>query len=211
MAEFSRDRYLPHVREHLRSAGNIDAYLRLRILPHLGARALDEVTQADVAALRRRLSAQEKDRLRDLLGSLQDYGLILPPAFAAASDAFGFPDAVDLVRQAVGPIFVDAALFSGGRPGPGSDPDPVAAMPVWPFEPERAGSDVLVSSARLWGVDLFVEALRVEDDEEAAPVPAVRERYARWLAAAGAELAVRPVRLPGRPGSYAVFAAAAPN
>ena len=55
LAEFARDRYLPHVREHLRSAGNIDAYLRLRILPHLGARALDEVTQADVAALRRRL------------------------------------------------------------------------------------------------------------------------------------------------------------
>lgn len=55
LAEFARDRYLPHVREHLRSAGNIDAYLRLRILPFLGPRALDEVTQADVAALRRRL------------------------------------------------------------------------------------------------------------------------------------------------------------
>ena len=55
LAEFARDRYLPHVREHLRSAGNIDAYLRLRVLPFLGARALDEVTQADVAALRRRL------------------------------------------------------------------------------------------------------------------------------------------------------------
>ena len=39
LAEFARDRYLPHVREHLRSAGNVDAYLRLRILPFLGARA----------------------------------------------------------------------------------------------------------------------------------------------------------------------------
>ena len=168
-------------------------------------------SNAATVAMTVQLSVQEEDRLRDLLGSLQDYGLILPPAFAAASDAFGFPDAVDLVRHALGATFVDAALFSGGRPGSGSDPDPVAAMPVWPFEPERAGPDVLVSSARLWGVDLFVEALRVEDDEEAAPVPAVRERYARWVAAAGAGLAVRPVRLPGRPGCYAVFAAAAPN
>ena len=68
----------------------------------------------------------------------------------------------------------------------------------------------LVSSARLWGVDLFVEALRVEDDEEATPVPAARERYARWFAA-GVGLAIRPVRLPGRPGSNAVSAAAAPT
>ncbi len=54
-ADFARDRYLPHVRERLRSAGNIDAYLRLRILPFLGRKALDEVTQDDVATLRRRL------------------------------------------------------------------------------------------------------------------------------------------------------------
>ena len=168
-------------------------------------------SSAATVAMTVQLSTEEGDRLRDLLGSLQDYGLILPPAFATASDAFGYRDAVDLVRQAVGGTLVDAALFSGGRPGPGSDPDPVAAMPVWAFEPECAGSDVLVSSARLWGVDLFVEALRVEDDEEAAPVAAVRQRYARWLAAAGAQLAVRPVRLPGRTGSYAVFAASAPN
>ena len=118
--------------------------------------------------------------------------------------------ALDLVRRAVGAHFVDAALSAGGRPGPGSDPDPVAAMPVWAFEPECDEADVLISSARLWGVDLLVEALRVEDDEDAAPVAAVRDRYARWIAAAGAGRAVRPSRLPGRPGHYAVFAAAAP-
>ena len=54
-ADFARDRYLPHVKEHLRSAHNIDAYLRLRIVPFLGQKALDEITQDDVAALRRRL------------------------------------------------------------------------------------------------------------------------------------------------------------
>jgi len=54
-ADFTRDRYLPLVREHLRSAHNIDAYLRLRIVPFLGQKALDEITPDDVSALRRRL------------------------------------------------------------------------------------------------------------------------------------------------------------
>lgn len=112
------------------------------------------------------------------------------------------------MRQAVGGRFVDAALSAASRPGLGSDPDPIAAMPVWAFESDRCGPDVMLSSARLWGTDLLVEALRVEDD--AAPVAAVRARYNRWLAAAGSGRFLRPVRLPGRPGSYALFAAAAP-
>ena len=58
LADFARDRYLPDVRERLRSAGNIEAYLRRRILPALGRRALDEITPEDVAMLRRRLIAE---------------------------------------------------------------------------------------------------------------------------------------------------------
>ena len=54
-AEFAAQRYLPHVQEHLRSADDIEACLRLRILPFLGRKALDEVNQDDVATLRRRL------------------------------------------------------------------------------------------------------------------------------------------------------------
>ena len=54
-AAFARDRYLPHVRDNLRSAHNVEAYLRLRILPALGRKALDEVTQDDVASLRRKV------------------------------------------------------------------------------------------------------------------------------------------------------------
>ncbi len=55
LRDFVADRYLPHVAEHLRSAHNIEAYLRRRILPALGRLALNEVTVTDVAALRRRL------------------------------------------------------------------------------------------------------------------------------------------------------------
>jgi hypothetical protein len=44
-------------------------------------------------------------------------------------------------------------------------------MPVWPFEPEGGGGDALLSSARLWGVDLLVEALRVADDDDPTPMP----------------------------------------
>jgi len=53
--EFARDHYLPHVRENLRSADNIEGYLRLRILPCVGRKAMDEITPADIAALRRKL------------------------------------------------------------------------------------------------------------------------------------------------------------
>jgi site-specific recombinase XerD len=43
------------VTERLRSASNNEVHLRLRILPTLGRKALDEITHEDVAALRRRL------------------------------------------------------------------------------------------------------------------------------------------------------------
>jgi integrase len=56
--EFVSNRYLPHARETLRAAHNIEAYFRLRILPAIGKKALDEVTQADVADLRRKMIAE---------------------------------------------------------------------------------------------------------------------------------------------------------
>ena len=83
-------------------------------------------------------------------------------------------------------------------------------MQVWAFEPEAGNPDVLLSSARLWGADLLVEALRVAGDDDPTPVPSVRTRFARWAEAAGAGRALSPVRLPGRDGSYVVFAASAP-
>lgn len=52
---FYRDRYLPYVQERLISADCVERYFRLRILPAIGGRAMDEVTPADVAALRRKM------------------------------------------------------------------------------------------------------------------------------------------------------------
>jgi hypothetical protein len=68
--------------------------------------------------------------------------------------------------------------------------------------------DVLLSSATRWNVNLLVEALRVEDDDD--PVPAVREHFHRWVAAADSGTTLATSRLPGRDGSYVIFAAAAP-
>ena len=84
-------------------------------------------------------------------------------------------------------------------------------MPVWPFEPEGGSGDVMLSSATLWGVDLLVEALRVEDDDDPTPVPAVRDRFRRWADAAGHGGKLKTTRLPGRSGCYLLFAAAAPG
>jgi integrase len=52
---FYRDRYLPYVQERLISADCVERYFRLRILPAIGGRAMDEVAPADVAALRRKM------------------------------------------------------------------------------------------------------------------------------------------------------------
>ncbi len=155
------------------------------------------------------LTPAETGRLRGLLATLQDWGLVLRAAIEPAVPGYGFDQAFGHLRASLGDHVVKAALAAGkAGPFPGSDPWPAAVMPVWAFEPEARCEDVLLSSARLWGADLLLEALRVEGDEEALPVPAVRERFARWAMAAG-RISVAPVRLPGRGGSYAVFASPA--
>jgi integrase len=59
LAAFVHDRYLPDVRERLVSADCPERYFRLRILPALGGKAMDEIMAADVAALRRAMAAEK--------------------------------------------------------------------------------------------------------------------------------------------------------
>jgi integrase len=59
VAEFAKERYIPHVQERQRAAHNVEAYLRKRILPAIGKKALDEVTSQDVAELRRKLVSED--------------------------------------------------------------------------------------------------------------------------------------------------------
>jgi len=156
------------------------------------------------------MTAHEERRLRDLLAALQDWGFVLRASFEPALPGYGFGDAVDHLRASVGATIVDAALVARDNFVPGGDPPPTAVMPVWAFEPDGGSGDVLISSARLWGADLLVEALRVEGDDDPTPVPSVRDRFARWADAAGKGRELSSVRLPGRAGCYVLFAAAAP-
>ena len=59
VASFVADRYLPHLRESIRSHAEYADMLRLRILPAFGRMALDDVTFADVAAFKRRLIGEK--------------------------------------------------------------------------------------------------------------------------------------------------------
>ena len=56
-ASFAEGHFLPFVRERLRSSGNYETQLRVRLVPMLGRKALDEITPGDVAEVRRRLQA----------------------------------------------------------------------------------------------------------------------------------------------------------
>ena len=155
----------------------------------------------------------EEHRLRALLASLQDFGLILRPNAAARQQHYDFDALLGHLRASVGARFVDAALAGPDAPVSG-EPGPVAVMPVWSFGPEGADpadQDVVLSSGRLWGTDVLIEALRVESEERPAPVPTVRSRFERWLDAAGGARHRAVVRLPGRDGCYVLFAAAAPS
>jgi integrase len=55
VAEFVRDQYLPAIKERLRSYSSVEAQFRLRIVPMLGNRGMDEITRAHVSALRQKL------------------------------------------------------------------------------------------------------------------------------------------------------------
>jgi hypothetical protein len=156
------------------------------------------------------MTADEERRLRALLASLRDYGILLRASFEPALPGCGFGDVVDHLRAFVGAHIVKAALAAGGPAVPGLEPEPVAVMPVWAFQPEGGNEDALLSSTRLWNCDVLVEALRVEDDDDPVPARTVRHRFDRWADAAGQGERLKAVRLPGRDGSYVLFAAAAP-
>jgi len=66
------------------------------------------------------------------------------------------------------------------------------------------------TAPNLWGTDLPVEALRVEDDDDPTPVPSVRERFRRWADAQGKGERLKATRMLGHDGCYVLFAAAAP-
>ena len=156
------------------------------------------------------LTPDEERRLRNVLAALRDYGFILEASFEPALPGCGFAEVAAHLRATIGAPIADAALAAVERSVPASDPAPAAVMPVWPFEPESGSADVLVSSARLWGVDILVEALRVEDDHDSTPVPSVRDRFRRWAGAAGHGGRLKTTRLPGHEGRFVVFAAGAP-
>jgi hypothetical protein len=155
------------------------------------------------------LTAREKRRLRNVLAALHDFGHILCGSLEPALPALRFAEVIDHLRASVGEPLANAALASAERSFRSTEPEPAALMPVWAFEPDGGSEDVLLSSATLWNVNLLVEALRVEDEDDPVPVPAVRERFARWVAAAGSGPTLATSRLPGRDGSYVIFAAAA--
>ena len=68
---------------------------------------------------------------------------------------------------------------------------------------------MLLSAAKLWGVDILVEALRVEDDDDPTPVLSVRDRFRRRADAAGHRGKLKTTRLRGHEGCFLVFAAGA--
>ena len=93
------------------------------------------------------MTAYDERRLRRLLASLHDYGLVLRASFEPVLANYGFGDAVDYLRSSIGAHIVDAALAAGGPAVPGREPEPVAVMPMWASS-RRAGARTRCSARR---------------------------------------------------------------
>lgn len=79
-------------------------------------------------------------------------------------------------------------------------------VPVWHFEPLSGSPDILAAAGISAGQPIVFEALPVTDADQAEPLPSVAARFASWCSAAGHGAMLGTAALPGRPGSYAVFA-----
>ena len=158
------------------------------------------------------MSESEEVALASMLAWLQEAGVVMLPAAEGPAAPIAAADFEACVRRTVGDCLVDAALDADPeRPAAGGS-RPIAVMPVWPFEDEgdaSADRDVLLSSGRLWGADILLEALRVEDPDNPVPVTTVRCRHDRWVKAAGGAKLRAFVHLPGEQGCYFVGGAAA--
>ena len=144
---------------------------------------------------------------------LCEAGIILLPTADPAPGPIGAVDVLRHLRVALGDLFVDAALGADPTRPAGAAVQPVAVMPVLPFEAEGddpGDRDVLLSSGRLWGVDVLLEALRVDGPDNLVPIPAVRPRFERWVRAAGGSTLRAAIHPPGEAGCYFLAAVAPP-
>ena len=155
---------------------------------------------------------EDEARLSRLLCWLQDAGALLLPQ-PAAEGAETFDGVVAHLRSMFGAPFVEAGMAADAARAPMSGGAPVAIMPIWRLEPEGndpRDHDVLLSSGRLWGGDVMIEALRVDGPDHPVPVRAVRPRYDRWVRAGGGGRLRVAVQPPGRTGWYVLGALSAP-
>jgi hypothetical protein len=149
------------------------------------------------------LTAAECKTLRGLLAGLRGLGLITVPLIGEHASGGTALAAVEAELKSWFPAFVLSAARAGVEHGAPAG----ALMEVWPLEPADPTGNLLVGTARLWGCDFAVEALRLESEEEPRPVPAVAARFYRWAHAAGGLDEPRIARVPRQTGDYAVFVA----
>lgn len=125
------------------------------------------------------------NHLRLVLDGLEDLGAIHGPIIQPLFSSVPLATVFDYLRQTVGELIVDAVIAAGPNAVVPNKVPAATVMPVWPFEPDPGGDDtLLVSSARLYGTDLLLEARRVE----------------------AATTSAMTVPIPGQDGEYLVFA-----
>jgi hypothetical protein len=159
------------------------------------------------------LTEGDQRRLESALAWLQDAGVLLLPAPDQSDARLDANGVIEHLRATVGDHIVEAALAADPDAPRASGPAPTAVLPVWPFEAEGddpGDRDVLLASGRLWGAEVLLEALRVDEPDNPVPVLEVRSRFDRWVKAAGGGRMRAVIHPPGEKGCYFLAAIAAP-
>jgi hypothetical protein len=160
-----------------------------------------------------KLTEEERARVRAALAWLEHSGIVLVPRQHQGAAVRTYDVLLATLQASVGDLAFQAALGAEPREPMGEQAAPCAVMTVWKLEPEGddvEDRDVLLGSGRLWGIDLLIEALRVEEPDDPLPAKTVRPRLERWVKAAGGGSLRKACRPPGEDGWYAVAAISSP-
>jgi hypothetical protein len=153
------------------------------------------------------MSPVEGEKLERILDRLADIGAVaLYDPATPMTRADGLDATLGLLQRNLGSCFVDAAAGAARFPFTPT-PGPQTLIALWPFEADPTEPDALAAHGLLFGLPIVFEALRVEDNDLAEPVPSVANRFQAWRSAMQPGATPGTAALPNAEGAYAVYAA----
>ena len=151
------------------------------------------------------LRPDQKLDFEKVLDRLAAEGLVAVPTLFVSGPPRTLAEVMQVISERLSAPIVEAVQASLAYASTPSPP-PIGVMHVWAFEEVQQGNpDVLVAMGKLWGVDVWIEAIRMEDADLGVVAAGGRAILAD-RGGSGPAQACNTVRLPGREADYVLFA-----